>query len=231
MQGIVLEAGRRLKDAFYSQVGYDVKPDRTLVTALDVEIEDFVKRAVLEWFPDDGFIGEESEGVEGKSGRVWVLDPLDGTTNFIMHLPFFAVSLALKEKGKTKCAFVYNPVLNELFWAEKGRSFLWDKEIRAGEGLKFAGICYTNITPCLGYLKRLGERGIRVRKFGAASLELCYVGWGRLDAFVGFNLKPGDFEAAAYILKSAGGLVEEEDGLLIAANTPKTLEEIRALLR
>ncbi len=223
---MVYFCGRKLREAFYSEIKYAKKVDKSLVTKLDIEVENYIKERILDSYPEDGFFGEETEPIESKNGRRWILDPLDGTTNFIMHIPFFNIALALEENGKTRLGVVYNPITDEMFWADESRAQLWDIPIKCREHnreVPLTGVCYENIGDVLKYLENT-EGNIKIRKFGAMALEVCYVAWGKLEGVAGFKIKLGDFKAAEHILRKAGGVSRQIGNTFFAANNEKTLE-------
>jgi len=189
-------------------------------------------------YPDHGFLAEESGKSEGKGEYVWIIDPLDGTTNFIHGFPQYCTSIAVQHRGSLAHAVVYDPTKNELFTASKGGgAFLNDRRIRVSKCLRLSealvgtGIPFREVAHIDRYLKQLkaimqGASG--VRRAGAAALDLAYVACGRLDAFWELGLSPWDMAAGALLIQEAGGLVGDlagEDRYLdkgeVAAATPK----------
>ncbi|WP_395644939.1 inositol monophosphatase family protein [Terricaulis sp.] len=173
--------------------------------------------------PGYGFLMEERGNVEGtdKTNR-WIVDPLDGTLNFLHGLPHFAISIALEREGVLIAGVVYNVIRDELFWAEKGvGAFLNDKRIRVAARNDMKEAVFATGSPWVGRpghevflreMERVMAVSAGVRRWGAASLDLCYVAAGRFDGFWERNLSPWDVAAGAVIVREAGGLVKELDG-------------------
>jgi len=166
-----------------------------------------------------GFLGEEGKEIDGEDPtRRWIVDPLDGTTNFLHGLPHWAVSIALEHKGQIVAGVVYDPVKDEMFWAEKGGgAWLNESRIRASAryrliesifstGLPFAG--RADLPDTLQDLARLMPACAGVRRFGAASLDLTYVAAGRYEGFWERKLKIWDIAAGLIIAREAGCIVE-----------------------
>jgi myo-inositol-1(or 4)-monophosphatase len=182
-------------------------------------------------------LGEESDEIKGADPtRRWIVDPLDGTTNFLHGLPHWAISIALEHKGEIVAAVIFNPVGEEMFIAEKGGgAWLNDKRIRVSgrrnmiemifaTGLPFGG--RGDLPDTLQDLARVLPASAGVRRWGAASLDLAYTAAGRYDGFWERRLKPWDIAAGLLMIKEAGGLTcsvfqdgnSMEDGSVIAAN-------------
>ncbi|MGB0959085.1 MAG: inositol monophosphatase family protein [Halocynthiibacter sp.] len=215
-----------------------MKTPGDFVSRADTRSEEIIKEILMESRPTYGFLAEEGGEVEGKDPtRRWIVDPLDGTTNFLHGLPHWAVSIALEHKGEVISAVVYDPVKDEMFFAEKGAgAWLNDRQrVRTSQrkslieglfatGLPFAG--RADLPNTLAELARLLPACAGVRRMGAASLDLAYLGAGRYDGFWERKLKIWDIAAGYLIAKEAGALVEPirenrsilEDGEIIAAN-------------
>jgi myo-inositol-1(or 4)-monophosphatase len=174
-------------------------------------------------YPDHAFLAEESGAAGGGQAEFrWIIDPLDGTTNFIHAFPQYCVSIAVEQRGALAHAVVYDPVRNELFTASKGRgAFLNDRRIRVskcvrlqdalvGTGFPFKEV--TRLDLYLRQLRRFMETASGVRRAGAAALDLAYVACGRLDAFWELGLSPWDMAAGALLIQEAGGLVGDLKG-------------------
>jgi myo-inositol-1(or 4)-monophosphatase len=187
--------------------------------------------------PSYGFLGEEGAEIEGEDPtRRWIVDPLDGTTNFLHGLPHWAVSIALEHKGQAVAGVIYDPVKDEMFYAEKGGgAFVNESRLRVSgrhrlidsifaTGLPFAG--RSDLPETLQDLARILPTCAGVRRFGAASLDLAYVAAGRYDGFWERRLKPWDMAAGLIIAKEAGAIVESitpdgdplSDGTVLCAN-------------
>ena len=179
--------------------------------------------------PGYGFLMEESGEVAGDGVHRWIIDPLDGTTNFLHSIPHFAISVALERGGDIVAGLVYNPVQDELFWAERGHgAFLNDRRLRVsgrknlGEALVGTGIPFQARGDHPAYLRQLAAvmaRTAGVRRMGAAALDLAYVAAGRLDAFFEYDLNAWDVAAGALLVREAGGFVEDIDGRQNAVRT------------
>jgi len=215
--------------------GVEEKHANDFVTEVDRESERIITGALLESFPGIGVLAEEG-GVAGSTERFWIVDPLDGTTNFIHGYPVFAVSVALYEEGRITLGAVYDPTRDELFEAVRGGGALCNGErIRVskapllsesllGTGFPFRVPRY--IDDYLAAFKELflGCRG--VRRAGSAALDLCHVAAGRLDGFWELYLKPWDMAAGVLIVEEAGGSVSDffggggylSAGHIVAAN-------------
>ena len=189
-----------------------------IVTEADLESEKVIIELIKKNFPQDSILAEESSKEIKLEERTWIVDPLDGTNNFAHGIPQFAVSIAFYLNGEAKLGVVYNPITNELFSAvENQGSKLNGKNIKVSQSksLKTSIICtgfyYDRGSMMKNTLNSIEEfftsevHGIR--RFGAASLDLCFVASGRLDGYYEFKLAPWDFGAGALILKEAGGMV------------------------
>lgn len=199
------------------------KAPADFVSAADLRAEQVLFDALSKARPGYGFLGEERGLVEGTDKtHTWIVDPLDGTTNFLHAIPHFAINIALQREGVVVAAVTYNPVTNELFWAEKGKGcFVNDKRLRVagrkhldesvlGTGIPFLG--HGQHARFLKELHQISQRVAGVRRFGAASLDLAYVAAGRLDGFWERDLKPWDTAAGLLMINEAGGKVTNADG-------------------
>ena len=193
------------------------------VTDVDRAAEAEIIKELRRAYPDHGILGEES-GYSGnvKSRFQWIIDPLDGTSNFLRGLPFFSISIALVEAGVPIAGVVYNPMSEELFTAHKGSgAFLNDKRIRVGNKTSVAGaLIGTGFSPRqrarlptqLRMIKQLLTQAEDLRRFGSAALDLAFVACGRFDGFFEFGLKPWDMAAGILLVREAGGLCLDFDG-------------------
>lgn len=198
------------------------KGEINLVTEVDKACEKKIHRILSDAFPDHDFLMEESGAANRSSDYKWIVDPLDGTTNYAHGYPCFCVSIALEHRGKVILGVVYNPNLDELFAAELGRgATLNGKKIRVSKtrGLKRAmlatGFAYNihtakqkDFAPFIQFLKQVQA----IRRDGAAAVDICYVACGRFDGFWELELYPWDVAAATLILKEAGGRSSLFDG-------------------
>lgn len=198
----------------------EIKGHNDLVSYVDKGAEQKIVNALTDYFPV-GFIVEENTR-SGTQDYNWIVDPLDGTTNFVHGIPCYAISIALEYKGEIILGVVYEINRDECFYATKdGGSYLNSKAIRVSEttslkdSLIATGFPISNFTRIDGYLKTL-EYLMRnthgIRRIGAAAVDLCYLACGRVDGFFEYNLKPWDVAAGALIVQEAGGKVCDFSG-------------------
>ena len=233
------KAGRSLVKDFREvenlQVG--VKGPGDFVSKADREAERIIRDELMGARPTYGWLGEETGAADGADPtRRWIVDPLDGTTNFLHGLPHWAVSIALEHKGEVVAGVIFDPAKDELFWAEKGAG-AWMNESRIrvsgrrsmieavfGTGVPFGG--RSTLPATLQDLARLMPVCAGVRRWGAAALDLAYVAAGRLDGFWERGLNPWDMGAGMILVREAGGFVGPvregrdifESGAIIAGN-------------
>ncbi len=235
------KAGRSLAKDFreVENLTASMKGAGDFVSKADIAAEEILKEELTTARPTYGWLGEESGGEDGKDPtRRWIVDPLDGTTNFLHGLPHWAVSIALEHKGKIVAGVVYDPSKDEMFFAEKGGG-AWMNESRLrvaarnkmieslfATGLPFAG--RADLPETLQDLARLLPVCSGVRRWGAAALDLAYVAAGRYDGYWERKLNIWDIAAGTLIAQEAGALLEGvdpeenplESGNLIAASEP-----------
>jgi myo-inositol-1(or 4)-monophosphatase len=195
-----------------------------LVTEADTAAEKMVLSYLGEQYPDDVLLGEESTGEKKLTGaRLWIVDPLDGTTNYAHGIPHCAVSIAFACEGTVQCGVVFNPVSGELFSAQRGRGALCNGNrisVSSASELSKAVIAtgfYYERGPLmertLDSLRLLYKANIRgMRRMGSAALDLCYVACGRFDAYFEYRLSPWDFAAGMLLVTEAGGTFRGSDG-------------------
>jgi myo-inositol-1(or 4)-monophosphatase len=242
-------AGSIINRAALDGGGLQVRAKRVndFVTQVDRAAEDAIIEIVRKAHPDHAIHAEES-GKSGDAEFTWIIDPLDGTTNFIHGFPQYCVSIAVQHRDALEHAVVYDPVKNELFTASKGRgAFLNDRRMRVSkcirlkESLVGTGFPFRELSRLDLYteqFKRLIGGTAGLRRAGAAALDLAYVACGRLDAFWEMGLSPWDMAAGALLVQESGGLVGgfqgEADYLEsgdIAAATPKVFPALLEALR
>lgn len=192
------------------------------VTQVDRAAEDAIKEVLLEAYPSHGILAEETGKTPGKSEFEWIIDPLDGTTNFIHGFPQYAISIALAQEAQVAHGVIYDPVRNELFTASKGRgAFLNDRRVRVSRrdrltdaliGTGFPYRAFDHVDAYMGAFRELTEKTAGMRRPGAASLDLAYVAAGRLDGFWEFGLSPWDIAAGTLMIQEAGGFVTDLKG-------------------
>jgi len=191
-----------------------------LVTKADIESEKYIINQITKKYPNHSIVAEESGNIFNNSEYLWVIDPLDGTTNFTHNLPIFAVSIGLIKKNKSViCGVVYNPAADKCFYAEHSKgSFLNGKPIRCTINDKLSNSLLVTGFPYLHdkkydisfkLFKEFYDKTRGMRRLGAASLDLCFVAMGRFDGYYEFSLKPWDICAGALIVNEAGGKVTD----------------------
>ncbi len=210
-------AGRMLKKNIDASREISFKGIIDLVTNFDNQSQRMILKHLSTIFPDHGFLAEEGLSETKGSEFQWIIDPLDGTTNYAHRFPVFTVSIALEAKGKVVVGVVYDPMRGETFWAAKGEgAFLNGREIRVSsiddlnKGLLATGFPYdirvseaNNIVHFNNFLTRAQA----LRRCGSAAMDLCYVACGRFDGFWELKLKPWDMAAGALMVQEAGGRV------------------------
>ncbi|MEN3794335.1 inositol monophosphatase family protein [Fulvimarina sp. MAC3] len=219
------KAGRGLARDFgeVQHLQVSMKGPADFVSSADRKAEEVVFKELSRVRPDWGFLMEERGAIEGKDPQHrWIVDPLDGTTNFLHGLPMFAVSIALERDGEIVAAVVFNPAMDEMYTAEKGGgAYLNDRRIRVAsrktlpEALFGTGIPFLGVGDHPGFLYELRQlmgESAGIRRYGAAALDLAFVAAGRLDGFWERALKPWDLAAGALLVKEAGGLVTGLEG-------------------
>jgi myo-inositol-1(or 4)-monophosphatase len=244
------KAGSVINRATLDGAGFEVraKQQNDFVTRVDHAAEEAILDIVRKSYPDHAVLAEESGAAAGAAEYQWIIDPLDGTTNFIHGFPQYCVSIAIRHRDALAHGVIYDPNRNELFTASKGRgAFLNDRRIRVskclrlGDALVGTGFPFKEGARIDLYLKQLGNmmrKAAGVRRAGAAALDLAYVACGRLDAFWELGLSPWDMAAGALLIQEAGGLVADLRGEAdyldsgeICAATPKVFTELLALMR
>ena len=212
------------------------------VSEVDREAEQAIIKILHDAYPDHSILAEES-GASGRSEFQWIIDPLDGTTNFLHGFPQYAVSIALSHKGVLTQAVIYDPTRNDLFTATRGNgAYLNDHRIRVSKRIKlqqsllgtgFPFKEFSLVDTYLAMFRDLTQKSTGVRRAGAAALDLAYVAAGRLDGFWQFGLGPWDMAAGSLLITEAGGLVgdlEGNSGYLqsgnIVAGNPKIFSQL-----
>jgi myo-inositol-1(or 4)-monophosphatase len=254
MLNIAVRAARRagsiINRAALDGGGLDVRSKRMndFVTRVDHAAEEAIIETVRKAYPDHAVLAEESGTTAGGADYQWIIDPLDGTTNFIHGFPQYCVSIAIRHRDALAHGVIYDPVKNELFTASKGRgAFLNDRRIRVSKCVRLAdalvgtGFPFKEVQQVERYARQLVnlmKSSSGVRRAGAAALDLAYVASGRLDAFWEMGLSAWDMAAGALMITEAGGLVGDlrgEDGYLesgeIATATPKIYAALLEALR
>ncbi|MBM4160759.1 MAG: inositol monophosphatase [Ignavibacteria bacterium] len=232
---VALEAGEFLKKSVgkIQHIEQKYGQERNLVTEIDRESEQIIIRRIKKRYPDHDFLAEESGSHEKKSDYRWVIDPLDGTLNFMHGMPIFCVSIGLEVKGEPVLGVVYDPNLNELFTAEQGKgAFLNKKPIRVSststliESMLVTGFPYTireNPDNAVQHFVNFLMEAQAVRRLGSAALDICYVAAGRFDGFWEVSLSPWDVTAGFVIVREAGGTYTDFHGHPSTISTKRVL--------
>lgn len=233
------------------------KQRNDFVTEVDQAAEEAIITTLRQAYPTHAFLGEESGHTGQDSGQtpspkpheaenIWIIDPLDGTTNFIHGMPQYCVSIALMQKGLVTQAVVYDPNRDEIYTASKGRgAFLNDRRIRVSKALRLEGALIGTGFPFrkledldryIRMFKAVSEKAAGVRRPGAAALDLAYVAAGRFDAFFEIGLMPWDVAAGSLLVSEAGGLIGNLQGdsdhifsEQVLAGTPKVFSQMVAM--
>ncbi len=232
------------------QLDIEQKGRADFVSEVDRQAEEIIIDTIDSAYPDHGILAEESgiSGDKDKSEHEWIIDPLDGTTNFLHGLPVYAVSIGLRVKGVLQTAVVYDPSRDELFSASKGKgAHLNDRRIRVSDtrtlsnALLATGFPYNEmkyLEPWLGSFKALVPHVAGIRRAGSAALDLAQVACGRYDGFWEFGLNPWDMAAGILLIQEAGGFSSDmkggqdmlETGHIIAGN-PKLFGKLQTLVK
>jgi myo-inositol-1(or 4)-monophosphatase len=253
MVGFAVKAARRAGDIInraaenIEQLKIQHKTKNDLVSEVDHAAEAEIINSLQKTYPDHAFLAEES-GRIGESDYEWIIDPLDGTTNFLHGFPVYAVSIALAYKKQLQVAVVYDPCRNDLFTASRGSgAYLNEKRIRVSKrdklidcliGTGFPFRANSDVDSYGEMFKALALKTAGIRRPGAAALDLANVAAGRLDGFWEIGLSPWDMAAGALLIKEAGGLVGDLDGDSkymdsgkIVAGNPKIFAQLLSTLR
>ena len=248
MLNIAVRAARKAGDIIarfsikVDTLNVSTKAENDFVSEVDHLAEEAIIQTIQKAYPDHSFLAEESGTTTGNDYE-WVIDPLDGTTNFLHGFPQYAVSIAMRHKGRLEIAVVYDPIKQEMFTAARGSgAHLNDKRIRVTKRINLkgallgTGIPFRNMVVVENYLHMLralipGSAGIR--RAGSAALDLAYVAAGRLDGFWEYELNPWDIAAGILLIEEAGGMVSDfkggfdyfQSGNVVAGN-PKILKAI-----
>ncbi|MDP6428918.1 MAG: inositol monophosphatase family protein [Rhodospirillales bacterium] len=222
------EASVKLKRDYgeVDQLQVSKKGPADFVTAADIRTEKILRGELAKARPDYGFLMEEAGAVEGADqDRRWIIDPIDGTTNFVHGIAHFAMSIALQEHGKITAGIVFNPITEELFTAEAGNgAYLNDRRLRVSSRVGLDNSVFATGIPFMGrgddqdHQRFLSEMAAvmgasaGIRRFGSAALDLAFVAAGRYDGFWESGLMPWDIAAGIILVREAGGLVTDIDG-------------------
>ena len=225
MIGAARKASRSLKRDFgeVENLQVSLKGPANFVTAADRRAEEILRAELLKARPGYCFLGEEGGLQEGTDRtHTWIVDPLDGTTNFLHGIPHFCISIALQREDKIVAGVIYNPITDELYTAERGKgAFLNDRRLRVAARKRLADSVIACGLPHLGRgdldlgLRELGavqDKVAGLRRFGAAALDMAFVAAGRLDGYWERNISPWDIAAGLLLVREAGGFITDIDG-------------------
>lgn len=237
---IIKDAGKILKKGFYTDKNISFKAKKDLVTQFDVAVEEYLKKKFSKKFKEFNIIAEESDNANIEFNNSIIIDPIDGTTNFVNGVPHTAISVGVYKNKKPYLAVVYNPILDELYTAKIGKgAYLNGKKLKVSlednfqKALLATGFPYTSgndendLNDVVKKIKDVLPLCQDLRRLGSASIDLCYVARGTFEGYYEMNLKPWDVSAGVLILTEAGGKVSNisggeynlfEDKYLVATN-------------
>lgn len=218
-----LRAGRVIINATerLSQITVNEKHANDYVTEVDIRSEQIIIETIHKAYPDHAILAEES-GQQGENDTVWIIDPLDGTRNFVHGFPHFAVSIAVQLKGRIEHGVIYDPIRQELFSASRGRGAQLNNhrirvstQYRIEKALLGTGFPLKNRAAFKKHLisfEEISSLGAVIRRAGSAALDLAYVAAGRFEGYWGYDLQPWDMAAGMLLVKEAGGLCSDANG-------------------
>jgi len=226
-------AGKLLKDRLLTEFSVEHKGPADLVTEMDRSAQELIKQEILYKYPDHGILAEEDLDIRGSDGFRWIVDPLDGTTNYAHRFPVFSVSIAVALENDILCGVVYNPVSEELFKAIRGSGAslngfpikvsdtlnLEDSLLGTGFSARIREAADNN----LAHFGKFALKTQGIRRCGSAALDLCFVACGRLDGYWELGLKPWDIAAGSLIVREAGGKVTDFTGQQLKAEGSRIL--------
>lgn len=216
------EAGEILREGYGTAMHVEHKGPVDLVTEFDRRSEAWILEAIRRAYPDDALLSEESGSNGLQAERTWIVDPLDGTTNFTHGIPIFSVTMALMDSAGLRLGIIYDPLRDETYWAERGvGAYLDERRLRVsqvgelGRSLLVTGFPYDMATTRFNNLDHYGRFAMRcqgVRRLGSAALDLAYLAAGRFEGYWDLQLSPWDVAAGALLIEEAGGRVTNVHG-------------------
>lgn len=225
LKEIIKEAGEILKEGYFSEKDVNFKAKKDLVTKYDVGIENFLKEKFSKQFPEFNIIAEESDNSNIEFNNSIIIDPIDGTTNFVNKVPHTAISVGVYKNKKPYIGIVYNPILDELYEAKIGEgAFLNGEKIQVSKEDDFqksliatgfpytSGTCKEDLEDVVERIKKVLPKCQDLRRLGSAALDLCYVAKGVYEGYYEMNLKAWDSSAGLIVLLEAGGKITNIDG-------------------
>jgi len=229
-QSAARQAGKIILE-WQGNIAFLEKADNNLVTEADFAAQEAIIKIIQDHFPEHSIMAEEQDlSVNSRAANLWIIDPLDGTNNFVHTIPHFSISIAYARSGRVVAGAVFDPVRNEMFTASQGKgAFLNGTPIgisEAGslqEAIIATGFYYdrgTMMRKTLNSIEKLFEANIHgIRRFGSAALDLCWVACGRFDAYFEYKLSTWDFAAGMLILEEAGGHCTDQKGSPLNLNS------------
>lgn len=223
IKDLALGAGRIIKEKYHDVKKWRAKSDPgDIVTEVDEASEKYIIDRIKAAFPNDHILAEESGALGGKNdGRVWIIDPLDGTRNYMTGIPFFCVSIALTVNGEPEVGAIYDPIHDEMFFAKKGGGAYLNGEPISVCGMNSLDESLISVSwvnrkadrkAFIDYIDRISLKTSYFRRLGSAALVMSYVACGRLHAYMQAGLCPWDVAAGIVIIQEAGGLVTDFQG-------------------
>lgn len=220
IKDIVRQAGQLMREFTSVQI-HDKEGKANFVTSADLAVQEYLVKRLADLIPDAKFIAEEKENDNTLEGYTWIIDPIDGTTNFIYDYKHSAISVALMQENEPVIGVIYNPYLDELFSAERGRgAYLNGERIEVSESSLQDSLVLFGTSPyridlvdkTFDTAKNLFLKCRDIRRSGSAALDLCYIACGRSDLFFEYVLSPWDFAAGSLIITEAGGVIGSFEG-------------------
>lgn len=245
-KSLARDAGAMALDFFRDVAALDIKSKgaQDLVSNADLEVETFVRRQIAKQFPDDGIVGEEHENVASKSGWTWVIDPIDGTANFVRGIPQWCVILACVHDDQTKVGVIFEPSTNEMFWGALGKGAFVNTaklSVAQSEGLNDGSVGVgmngrTATHMAADLIAELSKRGGVFFRNASGGLMLAYVAAGRLNAYCEAHMNAWDCLAGQLLIAEAGGRIEAQSanamleyGGRVIAGSPDVYDELLAI--
>ncbi|MCD8355259.1 MAG: inositol monophosphatase [Clostridia bacterium] len=231
IQQVMRECGQLLLQADRSQAHIEIKgTSNNLVTKYDKAVQEILQKKLLEIVPGAHFVGEEEAVHESiATGKAFIVDPIDGTANFVKDYKYSAISVAMTQNGKVELGLVYNPYLDEMFTAQRGKGaycngkpiHVSNQPLKAGLTLYGSALYYPElIDDSFRLLRKAFDRSMDMRRSGSAALDLCSIAAGRAELFFELRLYPWDFAAGSLIVQEAGGTVTRVEGGEITLTGP-----------
>ena len=225
-------AGKIMLEGYNKDISFKLKGKANLVTEYDKKTEQFVIEQLEKAYSDHSILGEEGSSKQADPNYRWIIDPIDGTTNFAHKHPYFCISIGLEIHGEMAVGVVYAPMLQEMFFASKGEgSFLNDKKLNVSTTKLEESLLGTGFNPSFPELIHPNMKHYQyfidvsqgIRRCGAAALDLCYTAAGRIDGFWELALNPWDMAAGLLIVQEAGGTVTNLNGSQFDIEEPSIL--------